>query len=407
MADTKLSALSAASAVADADLVYVVQSSTSLKGTRAQLMAAALTTAKVTITQVVATSGSPNALVLTGAAHTTLTASAEAIDANINLARTVQFATGALTTQRAVVIQAPTYAFVGASTITNAATLAITGPPVAGTNATLTNKYALWVQSGTVRIAGGGSDTYSLIVGTNFGDRFTINANDGAVNCYSIASTSGFASQSDFSFVLSESYLGIQFGQTYGARGVSWCPSGTSSGAAGSDVSITRADVGVAKITNGKPDAAGFGWLMTGGVARVTSNVTNATVTMANLTDLTLNVAAGRKYVGRVVFIAKDSTGADGLAFDFDGSTATMTSFSAIAEEAPIGATLGVTNSTALATDLTNTVVATTDVIYAYSLSFVVNAAGTFVPRFAQVAHTAGTATVELGSYIRLDDSQN
>jgi hypothetical protein len=103
----------------------------------------------VDIVQLVSTTGSPTAFTLTGAAHTTLAASTEATDVNFNLSRTVQFATGALTTQRAMRIQAPTYSFVGASTITTASTLSISGAPAAGTNATITNAYALNVESGT------------------------------------------------------------------------------------------------------------------------------------------------------------------------------------------------------------------------------------------------------------------
>jgi len=106
--------------------------------------------ATITLTQGVVTSGSPNALVVVGGAHTTLAASVEAIDVNVNLARTVEFSTGALTTQRAVVFQAPTYAFVGASTITTAATVAITGAPAVGSNATITTPLAVWVQAGNV-----------------------------------------------------------------------------------------------------------------------------------------------------------------------------------------------------------------------------------------------------------------
>jgi len=131
-------------------------------------------TAKLTITslgnfaltQSVSTTGSPVALTLTGGAHTTLTASTEASDWNINLARIVQFAAGALTTQRAVLIQAPTYAFVTASTLTNAATFAISGAPITGTNATITNAYSLWVQAGTTCLAGnlisGGAQTRNV-----------------------------------------------------------------------------------------------------------------------------------------------------------------------------------------------------------------------------------------------------
>ena len=126
---------------------------------------------QLTVTQAVSTTGSPTALLVTGGAHTTLAASAEAIDVNFNLARTVQFATGALTTQRAVVIAAPTYGFVAASTISDAATVEISGAPVAGTNATITRRSALWAQ-GNVRVGAGldtpavASTTYLSVQGT-------------------------------------------------------------------------------------------------------------------------------------------------------------------------------------------------------------------------------------------------
>lgn len=109
-------------------------------------------TAKTAVTAAVETTGSPYAFRLTAAAHTTLTASVEVVDADFALNRTVQLATGALTTQRAALFRAPTYGFVGASVVTDAATLAITGAPIAGTNATITNAYAFWVQAGAVRL---------------------------------------------------------------------------------------------------------------------------------------------------------------------------------------------------------------------------------------------------------------
>ena len=102
----------------------------------------------------VTTSGIQSALTVTGSADTNQTSGSEKIDSYFNLARTVQWATGALVTQRAVAITAPTYAFVGASTITTAATFAITGAPQPGLNATITNAYALWVQAGTSQFAG-------------------------------------------------------------------------------------------------------------------------------------------------------------------------------------------------------------------------------------------------------------
>jgi hypothetical protein len=113
----------------------------------------------VTITQPVATTGSPNALLVTAGAHTTLTASTECSGVNINASATKQWATGAIATQREVLFQAPTYAFVGASVVTNAATVAISAAPIAGANATLTASHALWVQAGMTTLAGGTTTT--------------------------------------------------------------------------------------------------------------------------------------------------------------------------------------------------------------------------------------------------------
>jgi hypothetical protein len=94
------------------------------------------------------TGSQPSVIDVTGAAHTALTASTEYNDAYLNLARTVQFSTGAITTQRAVRIAAPTYSFVAASTITEAVTVQIDGAPVAGTNATFSRRITLRVLAG-------------------------------------------------------------------------------------------------------------------------------------------------------------------------------------------------------------------------------------------------------------------
>lgn len=111
-------------------------------------------TAFINILQPAVNSGNFAGIRFTGAAHTGLTASAETRDLDINLNRIVQHATGAIATQRAAYIQAPTYAFVGASTITDAITVSISGAPAAGTNATLTNPMALRVESGASSFGG-------------------------------------------------------------------------------------------------------------------------------------------------------------------------------------------------------------------------------------------------------------
>lgn len=119
--------------------------------------------ATIHVVQPVATTGSPTAILVAGGAHTTLTASTEAIDANFNFAQTKQFATGALTTQRSVVFQAPTYGFVGASTITNLIGVDITGAPSTGTNATVSTTSAALRVGGAVTLLGAFSLVYSAI----------------------------------------------------------------------------------------------------------------------------------------------------------------------------------------------------------------------------------------------------
>lgn len=121
-----------------------------------------------TITTPVHTSGLNTILSLVGGAYTGQTASGETVDVFFNLARTVTTSTGAGTNQRYFRITAPTAAYVGASTITTMATMAISGPPVAGTNATVTTSSAVLIEAGAV---GAGTATANGI---------TVNAPTGA-----------------------------------------------------------------------------------------------------------------------------------------------------------------------------------------------------------------------------------
>ncbi len=107
------------------------------------------------------TSGATTYWSVTGGADTTLTASTEALDVNFNLAQTKQHATGALTLQRHMLINAPTDGFVGASVVTDDATLAIDGPPSGGTNATLTTTQALLIQT---RVVANSTNAYGMVV---------------------------------------------------------------------------------------------------------------------------------------------------------------------------------------------------------------------------------------------------
>ena len=123
----------------------------------------------LTMTPVAASSGVRSLLTVTAPADTGLTATTEQVDVYLNLAATRTWATGAINNQRFVRISAPTIAFAGASTITTAVTFDISGAPVAGANATITNGYALRVVAGAVLFGGAlavtGASTFTGNVG--------------------------------------------------------------------------------------------------------------------------------------------------------------------------------------------------------------------------------------------------
>lgn len=143
--------------VAQADKELAINNALNIiDGAVAVLSLAQTFTASQKIARAAVTSGTPDPnLWVVGPADTGLTASVEAVAVLFDLSATRQFATGALTNQRAIQIKAPTYAFVGASTITTAATLSISGAPIAGTNATITNAHALNIESGNINVASG------------------------------------------------------------------------------------------------------------------------------------------------------------------------------------------------------------------------------------------------------------
>lgn len=130
------------------------------------------------VVQTVASSGANKGFIYTGAANTAQTAATEISGLTFTLGSR-QWAAGAITTQREIQITQPTYSFVSASTITNAATLAIAGAPIQGTNATHTNAHALLIQAGAVTGAGA---SYGL----------TVNAQTGGTANYTAAFLGGY-----------------------------------------------------------------------------------------------------------------------------------------------------------------------------------------------------------------------
>lgn len=88
------------------------------------------------------------------APHTGITANSEYPIYWRNGSQTYEWTSGTTANQRAFKITAPILAGASAVTFTNAATFAISGAPAAGTNATITNPYAFWVESGVSRFDG-------------------------------------------------------------------------------------------------------------------------------------------------------------------------------------------------------------------------------------------------------------
>jgi hypothetical protein len=178
------------------------------------------------------------------------------------------------------------------------------------------------------------------------------------------------------------------------------------SGSGGNFQVLNGSSVSVFDVVGGTGTVILTGWIQKDpGAARITTPVTNATATMANLTDLTLTLVAGRKYFGELVLFGNNSTAIEGLQFDFNGGSATMTSIE-FGIQPGLGATIGTETSTALGTAVTATTVSTSDAVYRIPISLVVNGAGTIIPRFAEVSHTTGTATVNNG-FFRMLDSPN
>jgi len=149
-------------------------------------------------------------------ASTNVTAT-ESVHIAFNLNQIVQFtgSTG-FSLQEAFLIQAPTYAFVSATgTITDSATVSITGAPIKGTNAALTNTHALLIRAGAVSTA------------TNsFGA--TVNAQTGATNNYAAQFIGG---------------LGVQLSHLIGNTSTPGIAAGTGAGT-GPTVSVTGTDLG-------------------------------------------------------------------------------------------------------------------------------------------------------------------
>lgn len=140
--------------------------------------------------------------------------------------------------------------------------------------------------------------------------------------------------------------------------------------------------------------------------AFLAADATNNTTTMSNLTGLTLTLVSGLKYAIELVLQMSNSTAADGMKIDFDGGAVTITDFrvgSLLTRETGAVVTLANGVSVALATDINVAAMASTS---QHTLTVVgsiePSSSATLIPRFAMNAATAGTLTVNRGSWLKL-----
>lgn len=133
------------------------------------------------------------------------------------------------------------------------------------------------------------------------------------------------------------------------------------------------------------------------------ANGTNSTDTMAS-TGLSVPVTLNRKYKFELEMHFSESVAAEGLAVDFGGGSAAATNFRASAILSDAGAdTIASGNTTgALGDDII--AVTADDGILLVKGCFEPSSSGTFIPRYAQAAHAAGTLTILRGSSLVIWD---
>lgn len=255
---------------------------------------------------------------------------------------TRQFSTGALTTQRENVFVAPTYAFVGASTITTAATVSITGAPTSGTNATITNALALNVEAGQSRFPNGtaaapsislGSNNYGIYRGGNAGNAIVIAVNGSAWVTLADANTGdgividsgrrlawGTASSASGDLFLRRSAAAhLAFGATDAASPVAQTLS--VQGGSGTNIAgatwTQRASLGTGNAVPGRLHITGGALSATSGTTQQTAvdrAVFNATKVLTNNSAITITnvtVASNSNAGGQIGYLIEVTDGTD------------------------------------------------------------------------------------------------
>lgn len=139
--------------------------------------------------------------------------------------------------------------------------------------------------------------------------------------------------------------------------------------------------------------------------ARVNADVPYSNATFGAVTGLTTNVISARKYAGRLMIRMDESTTpTSGFKLDFNGGSATMTSFWAACAQQVGGALVAVAQISTSLAGVINYSTITGDTYLSCDVSFVPSGSGTFIPRMAQNAASGGTLNVRLGTYWNIQD---
>lgn len=146
------------------NFAYYASTGTTIDGTPTWTVSS---TGRLTMTPTAVSSGVVPYLTITAPNDTALTAGTEVIGVRFVGATGAgrQHASNtAIGNQREYVFEAPTYSFASVGgVITNAATVCIEGPPVAGTNAAITNPFSLLIYAGSIGMGTGGTGSIATI----------------------------------------------------------------------------------------------------------------------------------------------------------------------------------------------------------------------------------------------------
>lgn len=246
----------------------------------------------------------------------------------------------------------------------------------------LGNNSALGVSTGFVAVQQSGGSKQAKI------------SHDGTEAIFT--STSGNAQLGDPSTPVSLSTLWVTDVNTGALR------SGVSSYQLGftTDTGIKRV---AAKVIAPTDYSTGAGWVQnTGGEAALAAAFTDALGALIS-TNLSVTVIAGRSYRFRAFLQVSNSNAADGAQFNFNGGTATATTFFAAAQV--VGSVVaGTVVTTTLAGVLNWTTVTGTDYVMIEGY-LKVNGGGTLTLQAATNTTVSGTMTLGAGSWLALWDT--